>query len=280
MSLVSVDALAVYRSMDIGTEKPSRPSDPASRHAWSLVDLVEPDEEYSVAEFQRAAREAQQAIHAAGRSAVFVGGTGLYHRAVVDDLRLPGRYPEIAARLGAEAALPGGTERLHARLAELDPVAARRMEPLNTRRIVRALEVNEGSGRRYSEFGPGLEVYGPARARTVGLALDRETLDRRLEARLARQMDEGFLDEARMLMARPAGLSRTAAQAIGYRELFAHLSGECSLEAALAETLRRLKSFARRQESWFRRDPRITWLPAGGEHLADDVLAFWENREQ
>lgn len=276
VALVSVDALAVYRRMDIGTAKPSRPADPASRHRWYMVDVAEPSEEYSVAEFQRAAREAVREIHGAGSTAIFVGGTGLYHRAVIDDLSLPGRYPEVAERLRTEAAMSGGPARLHRRLAELDPVAAGRMEPLNTRRVIRALEVTEGSGRRFSEFGPGLEAYEPTDKVIVGLGLGRAELDRRLAERLSAQVSDGFVDEVRALVAAPGGLSRTAAQAIGYLELSSYLAGECTLEAALAETLRRLKSFARRQESWFRRDPRVTWLDADGPDLARSVVRQWE----
>jgi tRNA dimethylallyltransferase len=278
VGLCSVDALAVYREMDIGTAKPTRPADPASRHPWALVDLVDPDEEFSVAEFQLAARSVVAGLHEGGRAVVFVGGTGLYHRAVVDDLTLPGRYPAVAARLAREAEEPGGLERLHARLFEADPVAASRMEPGNSRRIVRALEVVEGSGRGYSEFGPGLGSYEPSSTLTVGLSLERSELDDRLAARLEAQLAEGFLEEVGALLARPRPLSRSAGQAIGYRELASHLQGECTLAEARGEILRRLRNFARRQESWFRRDPRIVWLPATGSQLLDDVLELWETR--
>ncbi|MHB8457374.1 MAG: tRNA (adenosine(37)-N6)-dimethylallyltransferase MiaA, partial [Acidimicrobiales bacterium] len=240
VALVSVDALAVYRGMDIGTAKPSWHGDPASRHAWHLVDLADPGEEYSVAQFQRAARQTICEIHAHARSAVLVGGTGLYHRAVFDDLELPARYPVVAARLEDEAQDPAGLRRLHARLRELDPVAAGRMEPFNARRIIRALEVTEGSGRRFSEFGPGLETYRPSDTVIVGLALERAELDERLQTRLASQVEAGFVEEVRSLASAPHGLSRTARQAIGYREILAHLTGECTLEEALAEALRRL----------------------------------------
>ncbi len=276
--LVSVDAFAVYRGMDVGTAKPTRPADTASRHPWALVDLVDASEEYSVAEFQSAARRAIAQLHDAGRPALLVGGTGLYHRAVVDELELPERYPDVAQRLFDEAGEPGGALALHSRLRTLDPVAADRLEPSNVRRVVRALEVTEGSGQRFSEFGPGLEVYPPTSTLMVGLALDRDELDSRLAERLRAQMDEGLLEEVGALAAAPGGLSRTARQAIGYRELLGHIAGSLSLEEALAETLRRLKSFARRQESWFRRDPRIVWFEAGADGLAGDVVEWWETR--
>ncbi len=276
MGLVSVDALAVYRGMDIGTAKPTRPADPASRHAWHLVDLAAPGEEFSVALFQKEAGRVLAGLHQKGRAALLVGGTGLYHRALVDGLRLPGSYPEIRARLDEEAARPGGSVRLHARLAALDPVAAGRMEPLNVRRVVRALEVTEGSGRPFSEFGPGLERYQPTRTVIVGLSLERAELDRRLEARLDEQLADGLLQEVASLAALPGGLSRTARQAIGYAELLAHLDGEMGLEEAREATLRRLRRFARRQEAWFRRDPRVEWFEAGRPGLVDLVLARWE----
>lgn len=271
-----MDALAVYREMDIGTAKPSRSADPASRHPWHLVDLVDPGEEFSVALFQEAARRALDEVHRAGRPALLVGGTGLYHRALLDRLELPGRFPAVTARLLREAAGPEGPGRLHARLRELDPVAAGRMEPLNLRRVVRALEVTEGSGRRFSDFGPGLGSYPATETCLVGLALARPELDRRLAARLESQLSEGFLDEVAALAARPGGLSKTARQAIGYAELLSHLAGESSLSEAKEQILRRLRRFARRQESWFRRDPRVQWLPADSPQLADLVLARWE----
>lgn len=262
--------------MDVGTAKPTRAADPARRHEWHLVDMAEPSEEFSVAQFQAAARKAIRRLHRAGRAAVLVGGTGLYHRAVLDDLELPGRYPPVAARLEAEADGPAGPARLHARLRELDPVAAGRMEPLNLRRVIRALEVTEGSGRRFSDFGPGLESYRQIETVIVGLALDRAELDRRLAARLDSQIEEGFVEEVQSLSSTEGGLSRTARQAIGYSEILRYLEGEWSLEEALSETLRRLKNFARRQEAWFRRDPRVRWLPADEADLADRVLQQWE----
>jgi tRNA dimethylallyltransferase len=278
LALASVDALAVYRRMDIGTAKPSRPSDPASRHRWHLVDLAEPSEDFSVARFQSEARSALSAIHREDRAAVLVGGTGLYHRAVIDDLRLPGRYPDVAVRLEAEAAErgPRAAPVLHERLRELDPVAAGRMEPTNLRRVMRALEVTEGSGRRFSEFGPGLEAYPPTETVIVGLGLDRPSLDDRLATRLAEQLEEGLVEEVRGLVDEPGGLSRTARQAIGYAEIIEHLAGRCSLEEALATAHRRLRQFARRQEAWFRRDPRVQWLPAGDDRLVELVVKRWE----
>lgn len=269
--LVSVDALAVYRGLDIGTAKP-RPDERAAAR-WHLIDLVEPEVEFSVAEFQVAARAALAAIAAAGHRAVLVGGTGLYHRAIIDDLALPGRYPEIAAALAQEAR-QAGSAALHARLARLDPLAAARILPSNTRRIVRALEVTLGSGRPFSASGPGLATYPPSRFVQIGLTLERAELDRRIAQRLEDQLAAGWLEEVAALGARPGGLSRTAAVALGYGELAAHLAGRLTLEEARAEILRRTRAFARRQESWFRRDPRVQWLPAGAPDLCARALAL------
>jgi len=269
VEILCVDSMTVYRGMDIGTDKPS-----AARRAevpHHLLDLADPAEEFSVARFAAAADEALGAVGGRGHRALLVGGTGLYQRAVVDGLTLPGCYPEVAARLGAEADEPGGLERLYARLAELDPVAAGRILAGNRRRVVRALEVTEGSGRPFSSFGPGLTRYPPTRVRLVGLAFDRDAVDARIEARFAAFMAAGLLDEVAALAARPAGLSRTARQAVGYRELLAHVEGGAPLAACVELAVRRTKSLARRQWAWFRRDPRITWVGPGDDPV--DVVA-------
>lgn len=258
VEIVAVDSMSVYRGMDVGTAKPS----PAARAAvpHHLLDLADPSEEFNVGDFQAAARAALAGVAERGNQALLVGGTGLYLRAVVDRLELPGRFPEVAARLEREAAAPGGVERLHDRLAGLDPLGASRMTPSNRRRVLRALEVTIGSGRPFSSFGPGLESYPPTPATLVGLPFDPASVDRRIEERVHRFMDEGLLDEVRRLAARPGGLSRTARQALGYRELLAHLEDGVALEASVAEIVRRTRAYARRQWAWFRRDPRVRWV--------------------
>jgi len=267
--------MAVYRGLDVGTETPR-----CSPAPWHLIDIADPSEDFSVAQFQAAARRALAGIHGRDHLAVLVGGTGLYHRAVLDDLQLPGRYPEVAAALEAGLALEPRLHRLYERLAELDPLAASRIEPNNARRIVRALEVTLGSGKPYSSFGPGLEHYAPAPARLVGLALGRRELDQRLEDRLEREMEAGFLDEVATLSIRGGGLSRTARQAIGYRELLQVVEDGESLADAKVAIMRRLKSHARRQEAWFRRDKRVTWLPADDPHLVEAVLECWRGASE
>jgi tRNA dimethylallyltransferase len=262
--IVSVDSMCVYREMDIGTSKPDAAARAAVPH--HLLDLVDPDEEYTVTQFQGATHKALSDIEQRGHHALLVGGTGLYLRAVVDDLSVPGRYPGVAASLEAELdegrAAPAD---LHARLAELDPVGAGRMAPTNRRRVVRALEVTLGAGRPFSEFGPGLEAYPAGGLPQVGLALAPDEVDRRIELRFAGMVEAGLVDEVRGLAARPRGISRTARQALGYREVLAHVEDGAQLEDCLADAILRTRQFARRQASWFRRDPRITWAVSPAE---------------
>ena len=263
VELVTVDSMQVYRGMDVGTAKPSATERAEAPH--HLLDLADPSEEFSVARFQAAAHEAFGAIEARGHRALLVGGTGLYVRAVVDRLTVPGEWPDLRAELDAEAAATG-TEGLHRRLAAADPPAAARIDPSNRRRLVRALEVTLGSGRPFSSFGPGLDVYPAARFRMAGVWLPRAVVAARIEARYERQLAAGFVEEVRALARRP--LSRTARQALGYRELIAHLDGRASVEEAMIEAVRRTREFARRQRMWFRRDPRITWMGAESEPFA------------
>jgi tRNA dimethylallyltransferase len=271
--IVSVDSMCVYRGMDIGTSKP----DAAARRAvpHHLLDLVDPDEEFTLTEFQRAARGALAGIERRGNHALLVGGTGLYLRSVVDDLDIPGRYPEVAALLEAE--LESGRAEpadLHARLAEQDPVGAARIEPTNRRRVVRALEVTLGAGRPFSEFGPGLEAYPASGVPQVGLAVGAEETDRRIAERFSAMVAAGLVEEVRALASRPGGISRTARQALGYREVLEHVEGGAPLDDCLEAAVRRTRQFARRQASWFRRDPRITWSaePAEASELLERAL--------
>ncbi len=256
VELVSVDSMQVYRGMDIGTAKPTVAERAEVPH--HLLDIADPWDEFSVVSFAGRAREAVADIESRGRRALLVGGTGLYLRAVIDDLAVPGRYPDARARVEVEP----DTRTLHRRLAELDPVAASRMEPTNRRRVVRALEVTVGSGRPFSSFGPGLETYPASRFQLMGVELPFDLVAARIEARYHQQVAAGFVEEAAGLLADRRGVSRTARQALGYRELFDHVAGDCSLDEAIELAVRRTRRFARRQGSWFRRDPRIRWLRA------------------
>ncbi|QXC62504.1 tRNA (adenosine(37)-N6)-dimethylallyltransferase MiaA [Aquihabitans sp. G128] len=274
VELVSVDSMQVYRRMDLGTAKPTAAEQAEVRH--HVIDLVEPWEAFDVATFQDAVRAALLGIAERGKRPLLVGGTGLYLRAVVDDLEIPGRFAAIAAEL----ALDPDTEGLHARLAELDPVGAGRMEPSNRRRVLRALEVTLGSGRPFSSFGAGFDAHPPSPVHLVGLWLPRPTVAARIERRYQQQVADGFLAEVQRLADGPP-LSHTAGQALGYRELLAHLRGEATFEAALAEAVTRTRQFARRQRVWFRRDPRITWLGADQDPLValpallDEATRLW-----
>ena len=268
--IVSIDSMAVYRGMDIGTASPTASDRAQVPH--HLIDVADPGEEFTVGLFKRLALQAIAAIRERGNAPILVGGTGLYLRAVVDDLKLPGRYPEIAAELDSEP----DTEALHARLTILDPVAASRMEPSNRRRVLRALEVTIGSGSLFSSFGPGLEHYGPTPFVMVALRWPKEILDDRISARYQDQMEAGFLEEVRALAA--GEVSRTAAQALGYREFLAHIQGECSLDEALVTATKRTHKFARRQQRWFRRDPRIHWVDA--PVTAPEMIKLWDEHRE
>jgi len=268
LELVSVDSMQVYRGMDVGTAKPTAGEQAEVPH--HLIDLVEPDEDYTVSRFQTDMAEALADIASRQHRAVLVGGTGLYLRAAIDGLEIPAQYLEVRVELEREL----DTATLHQRLVELDPVAAGRMEPTNRRRVLRALEVTIGSGRPFSSYGPGMGTYPPLAFPLVGLDRDREDLDARIVARYQTQLDQGFLAEVQALRDRPRGLSRTAGQALGYRELLAYLDGEGTLDEAIDIAVARTRRFARRQQRWFRRDPRLVWVDAGHNALAsiDDLL--------
>ncbi len=262
IEIVTVDSMQVYRGMDIGTAKPDLAARGGVPH--HLLDLADPSEEWTVTRWLAAAREALAAIEGRGRRALLVGGTGLYFRALVDGLTPPGRYPQVRAELDADP----DTAALHGRLAALDPLAAGRMLPGNRRRVVRALEVTLGSGRPFSSFGPGLDTYPAVPWRIAGLAPPREALAGRIARRWDGMLAAGLLDEVRTLAARPGGLARTARQALGYRELLAHLEDGVPLAAAGDEAVRRTRAFARRQRVWWRRDPRIAWYEVGDNPVA------------
>ena len=255
VELISVDSMQVYRGMEIGTAKPS-PAE-RTRVPHHLIDLVDADREFTVADFQQAYSAVLDDLGGRNRRAILVGGTGLYHRAVIDGLTLPGEWPEIRARLQAEADQVGAPA-LHARLVAIDPGAALKIEPNNTRRIVRALEVCEGSGRAFSSFGPGLEQYPATPVAQIGLRWDRATLTDRISRRVHQMIEQGLLAEVASLA--ESGLSKTAAQALGYKELLAHLEGSLSLDESVELVIRRTRQFAVRQLRWFQRDPRIRWV--------------------
>ncbi|HET9077542.1 MAG TPA: tRNA (adenosine(37)-N6)-dimethylallyltransferase MiaA [Acidimicrobiales bacterium] len=271
VEIVTVDSMQVYRGMDIGTAKPTPAEQAEIPH--HLIDLAEPGEEWSLTRWASAARRAVASIENRGRRALLVGGTGLYFQAVVDGLNPPGRYPEV--RLGLEA--EPDTAALHRRLARIDPVAAGRMEPNNRRRVVRALEVSLGSGRPFSSYGPGMTAFPPTSWRIAGVWLPRAVVAGRIRRRLDAMVDAGLVGEVEALVRRPGGLSRTARQALGYREVLAHLEEGVGLTEAIDRADRRTRSFARRQRMWWRRDPRVMWFGAAGNPfaVAEQILGNW-----
>lgn len=275
--IVSCDSMAVYRGMDIGTATPAATERAGVVH--HLLDVVEPSEEFSLQQFVTLADAALDDIERRGSAAILVGGTGLYVQAVVDRFELPGRYPAVVAELESV-----DTEDLARRLRDLDPVAASRVPPGNRRRLVRALEVTIGSGRRFSDAGPGMGAFGPTPFVLVGLHVERDQLAAAIEDRLRRQLDAGFLEEVRALLDRVDPPSRTAAEALGYRELAMHLRGRTDLDEAVALTARRTRRLAVRQQRWFRRDPRIRWYdaPTDGRSrafVAEAVDGLWDGED-
>ena len=262
--IVNADSMQLYAGMDIGTAKLTVAERQGVPH--HLLDIWDVRQTASVAEYQRLAREAIAAIHGRGLVPVLAGGSGLYVRAALDPLEFPGTDPQLRARLEAVLAERGPAV-LHARLAGLDPVAAAAILPSNGRRIVRALEVIELSGRPFSAVLPDYEALYPAVQ--VGLAVDRAELDQRITDRTARMFAAGLAEEVAGLARAGLREGRTASRALGYAQVLRFLDGEYGLAEAHAQTVLATKRFVRRQESWFRRDPRVTWLPAGAADAGD-----------
>ena len=265
--VVNADSMQLYRGMNIGTAKLTVAERAGVPH--HLLDVWPVTQAASVSEYQLLARQAIDDIRSRGRTPILVGGSGLYIRAATDNLRFPGTDPELRASLEEELSQVGAAT-LHARLAQLDPAAAAAILPSNGRRIIRALEVIELSGRPFSATLPDYEAVYPVVQ--VGVAMPRPELDQRIAERVGRMWQLGLVDEVRRL--EQAGLreGRTASRALGYAQVLKYLAGECTQEAAAAQTILATRRFVRRQQSWFRRDPRVSWLPVGPD-LADRALA-------
>ncbi|WP_411084126.1 tRNA (adenosine(37)-N6)-dimethylallyltransferase MiaA [Streptomyces sp. cmx-18-6] len=262
--VVNADSMQLYRGMDIGTAKMT----PAERAGvpHHLLDIWDVTEAASVAEYQRLARLEIDRLLAEGRTPVLVGGSGLYVKGAVDALEFPGTDPEVRALLEAELA-ERGSGFLHQRLAAADPDAARSILASNGRRIVRALEVIEITGKPFTANLPGDEpVYDAVQ---IGVDVDRPELDERIARRVDRMWEAGLVEEVRTLEARGLREGLTASRALGYQQILSALAGECTEEEARAETVRATKRFARRQDSWFRRDPRVRWLGGGHRDRAE-----------
>jgi tRNA dimethylallyltransferase len=251
--LVVCDAMQVYKRMDIGTAKPTAQDQEQVPH--HCIDMVAPSERFTVSDYQVKARAAVADITGRGKNALVVAGTGLYLTSLIDELSFPGEWPEIRRELQQEPEV----SRLYRQLKELDPEAASKIERSNRRRIERALEVCIGSGKPFSATGPGTGAYPDNGVVQIGLLWPREMLVARVEQRVHSMMAAGFLDEVQQLR-KDGNMSHTAKQALGYAELLRHLEGKCTLEQAVGDIVIHTRQFAVRQERWFRRDPRITWV--------------------
>jgi tRNA dimethylallyltransferase len=264
--VVNADSMQLYRCMDIGTAK-LRPHERAgvAHHLLDIWDVTEPA---SVADYQKRARAAVDEIRARGRVPLLVGGSGLYVRAVLDELDFPGTDPDLRADLEAELDRVGPAA-LHERLRAEDPEAAAAILPSNGRRIVRALEVIALTGRPFAARLPEPRGAYPS----VRVAVDRGDLDQRVADRVARMWDQGLVDEVRGLVDRGLRRGRTARAALGYAQVLQYLAGEITEEGAYGETIRATRRFVRRQRSWFRRDPRLVWLDAARPDLVAEAVA-------
>jgi tRNA dimethylallyltransferase len=254
--VVNTDSMQVYRGMDIGTAKLPEGQRRGIRH--HLLDMLDVSQPATVAEFQGWARAVVDDCRSRGVVPVLVGGSALYTRAVLDRFEFPGTDPGLRAALEAELA-DLGPEALHARLAETDPAAAERITPQNGRRVVRALEVIALTGRPFSASLPPLS-YAYDAAVQIGVDIPRPVLDERIALRVHRMWDAGLVDEVRALADRGLADGRTASRALGYQQVLDFLDGEISEEEAREQTIIGTRRFARRQDAWFRKDPRITWV--------------------
>ena len=267
--VVNTDSMQLYRGMDIGTAKLTPEERRGVRH--HLLDVLDVTEPATVAEFQGWARDAIAGCRGRGAVPVLVGGSALYTRAVIDRFEFPGTDPAVRARYEAELAELGAVA-LHARLAGIDPSAAGRIIPTNGRRVVRALEVIELTGRPFTASLPAQQYADPA---TVQVRIDcpRPVLDQRIEERVRRMWDAGFVDEVRALESRSLRQGRTASRALGYQQVLAFLAGECSEEEAFTATVTGTRRFARKQDAWFRKDPRIHWVAWDDPQRLDAAVA-------
>lgn len=261
--IIAADAMQVYRRMDIGTAKPTEEDQRQVVHYG--VDVAEPSERYSVARFAEDVAAARKKISKANASELIVGGTGLYVTALVDGLSMPGDYPKIRAQLEANR----DTEALYEQLSELDPEAVKKIDPNNRRRMIRALEVCLGSGKTFSSFGEGIGAYPPVDTVQIGIKWKREDLRERIALRVHRMVEAGLVDEVRGVLNEPKGISDTARQALGYKEIIEHIERRWTLEEAIDATILRTQQFAVRQERWYRRDPRIQWVEVQNDPIAE-----------
>jgi tRNA dimethylallyltransferase len=268
--VINADSMLLYRGMDIGTAKPS----PAERREvpHHLIDILDVSQPSTVADFQRMARDAITDCLKRNVVPIVVGGSALYVRAIVDNFQFPGTDPTLRAALESELERLG-PQTLHNRLASVDPIAAATIEPGNGRRIVRALEVGLLTGRPYAATLPVHSYLLPGVVQ-IGLAIDRAELDRRVAARVHRMWQAGFVDEVRQLDRAGLRSGRTASRALGYRQVLDYLADSLTETQAQQQTILATRRFARRQDAWFRKDPRIHWLRWDDPQLVDSAYAL------
>ncbi len=268
--VVNADSMQLYRGMDIGTAKLSPQERRGIPH--HLIDVLNVTQDASVAEYQTWARERIDQLLKVGKSAIVVGGTGLYVKAILDELNFPDTNPEVRARLNDEAERIGGAA-MHQRLGRLDPAAAAAIPKENVRRVVRALEVIEITGKPFTANLPRAgATYYPS-AEQYGLVMERDYLKERIDKRVESMWSRGFVDEVRSLMELGITSGKTAKAALGYSQIIEFLSGVLSEAGALEETKRATRAYARRQETWFSRDNRIKWLKGDTAQRLDAILS-------
>ena len=269
--VINADSMQLYKGMDIGTAKLSLAERSGVNH--HLIDVLDIKEEANVSWYQSLAREKIDELIGAGKKVVVVGGTGLYIKSILDDLNFPDTDPVIRQKITDEAEKVGN-EAMHQRLAKLDPAAALAIPKENIRRIIRALEVIELTGKPFTANLPRQESSKYPSAKQFGLVLDRDNLDEKIDKRVEQMWAKGFAREVLQLMNQGLAQATTAKMALGYSQIMSYLNGECDEEFAKAETKRVTRAYARRQETWFSRDERINWLaPATKQVQLEKVLA-------
>lgn len=268
--IVNADSMQLYRGMDIGTAKLSPKDRRGIPH--HLIDVLDVNQDASVAEYQGWARAKIDELLAAGRAVIVVGGTGLYVKAILDELNFPDTNPEVRARLNQEADRIGG-DAMHERLGKLDPAAAAAIPKENVRRVVRALEVIEITGKPFTANLPRAGATYYPEAKQFGLVMDRDDLKERIDRRVDLMWEQGFVEEVRSLIAKGITSGKTAKAALGYNQIISFLEGRISEAEAKEETKRSTRAYARRQETWFSRDTRIKWLKGDTKERLDSILS-------
>ncbi len=255
--IINADSMQIYKGMDIGTAKLSVDERQGVRH--HLLDVLDVNQDSTVAWYQKKARAAIDDIESRGKRPVIVGGTGLYIKSILDELNFPDTDPLVRQSLEIELERIG-LNAIFERLEKLDPAAAIAIDRANARRVIRALEVIEITGKPFTANLPREESTRYPDARQFGLVMDRESLDVRISARVDRMWEQGFVAEVQSLLAAGITDARTAQLALGYSQIIAFLQGRMTEEQAREDTKRATRQYARRQETWFSRDARITWI--------------------